>query len=130
MTYEDVQGVTRHELVPANHQGQAVERFLDDHPELDRECLSAIEAVEKWPEVAAEKGRHTHAWFAGFLQRLGPDSRPRWQHPPRIALAVLLEFGGSGGRTAGPVCRDVARLILNEFPQLVDPQARIAGGTL
>lgn len=128
VTYEDAEGTTRYELVPANFRRQAVERFLHDHPDLNRDQLFNVVAAEKWPKTAAEKGRHTHAWFTGFIQRTNDASHPQWEHTPRIALAVLLEFGGSGGRTAGPACRDVARLIVTEFKDLVEPRNQLAEG--
>ncbi len=38
-----------------------------------------------------------HAWFVGFAPA----------HNPRIVVAALVEHGGSGGRTAGPIARAV-----------------------
>jgi penicillin-binding protein 2 len=38
-----------------------------------------------------------HAWFAGFAPSENPE----------IAFVVLLEHGGSGGRHAGPVGRQI-----------------------
>lgn len=40
--------------------------------------------------------RH-HAWFAGFAPAVNPE----------IALVVLIEHGGSGGKVAGPVARRI-----------------------
>ncbi len=46
----------------------------------------------------AEAGRgEDHAWFAGFAPA----------HAPRVAFAVIVEHGGHGGETAGPVARDL-----------------------
>ncbi len=45
----------------------------------------------------------THAWFAGFA----PHGRPK------IALAVIVEHGGSGGATAGPIGRAVFQALLD-----------------
>ena len=42
-------------------------------------------------------GRPSHAWFTGYAPA----------GAPRVAVCVLLEHGGSGGRDAGPVGRDV-----------------------
>jgi penicillin-binding protein 2 len=47
-------------------------------------------------------GRPDHAWFAGYL----PADHPR------IAFAVVLEHGGSGGRAAGPVAKEFAQSLL------------------
>lgn len=43
----------------------------------------------------AQAGREvkTHSWFSGFAPRTGP----------RIAVTVLVEYGGGGGATAAPV---------------------------
>jgi penicillin-binding protein 2 len=35
----------------------------------------------------------THSWFSGFAPRVGP----------KIVVSVLVEFGGGGGATAGPI---------------------------
>ena len=48
-----------------------------------------------------------HAWFAAFA----PFSEPR------IAIAVFLEHGGSGGKNAAPV----ARQIIEEYHRQIDP---------
>jgi penicillin-binding protein 2 len=40
-----------------------------------------------------------HAWFAGFAPARGPE----------IAIVVLIEHGGTGGRVAAPVAMQVAR---------------------
>lgn len=44
-----------------------------------------------------ETGKETHAWFTGFA----PAEKPE------IAVSVIVEEGGSGGKTAGPVAREV-----------------------
>ncbi|MBX3356000.1 MAG: hypothetical protein KF724_09920 [Phycisphaeraceae bacterium] len=48
-----------------------------------------------------------HAWFAGLV---GDRSRDR----PRYAMAVLVEYGGSGGKVAGPVAAQVIRALVEE----------------
>ena len=40
-----------------------------------------------------------HAWFAGFAPA----------ENPRIAFAVIIEFGGHGGTVAGPVAREIVK---------------------
>ncbi|MCU0681327.1 MAG: penicillin-binding protein 2 [Polyangiaceae bacterium] len=54
-----------------------------------------------------------HAWFAGYAPSKSPD----------IAIAVLIEHGGTGGKNAAPVAFAAAR----EFQRLV--QARLAPKT-
>ena len=48
-----------------------------------------------------------HAWFVG-LAGAERDGRPRY------AVAVLVEHGGGGGRTAGPVAAAVIRALVEE----------------
>jgi cell division protein FtsI/penicillin-binding protein 2 len=48
-----------------------------------------------------------HGWFVGLV---GEESQAR----PRYALAVILEFGGSGGRSAGPIANEVIRAMVDE----------------
>ncbi|MFN0199361.1 MAG: peptidoglycan D,D-transpeptidase FtsI family protein [Planctomycetaceae bacterium] len=47
-------------------------------------------------------GKPDHAWFAGFV----PADRPRY------AFVVVLENGGSGGRDAGPVARQLVEAMV------------------
>ncbi len=62
------------------------------------------EVVRRWPPVREGKTTPaTHAWFAGFA----PYDRPK------IALAVVVEHGGGGGSTAGPVGRAVFQALLH-----------------
>ncbi|MEX2286986.1 MAG: penicillin-binding transpeptidase domain-containing protein [Planctomycetaceae bacterium] len=49
-------------------------------------------------------GRPDHAWFAGYVPA---DS-------PRYAFVVVLEYAGSGGKTAGPVAHDTVRALLDQ----------------
>jgi len=48
-----------------------------------------------------------HAWFAGLV---GDARRAR----PRYAIAVLVEYGGSGGKVAGPLAAQVIRALQEE----------------
>ncbi len=59
--------------------------------------------VKKFPLPDPTDGKiPTHAWFAGFAP----------YHHPTIALAVVVEYGGSGGRTSGPVGKAVFEALL------------------
>ena len=51
----------------------------------------------------AEWLRQDHAWFAGYA----PATRPE------IVVAVLLEHGGSGGKRAAPVFRNIVKKIFD-----------------
>ena len=53
--------------------------------------------------TAEQNGGEDHAWFIGFAERQQDDS----QH--RIAFAVIIERGGTGGRVAVPVALSVLR---------------------
>jgi len=44
-----------------------------------------------------ETGKETHAWFTGFAPA----------EDPKVVVSVIVEEGGSGGKTAGPVARAV-----------------------
>jgi penicillin-binding protein 2 len=125
-------------LVPPEHQlasrtaietGRLTERpAVDeraDQLDLQPENLAAIreglDAVVNHPQGTAYKtvrlkelriagktgtaevggGRPDHAWFAGYAP----------SDAPRIAFCVVLEEGGSGGKTAGPVARKFVQAI-------------------
>ena len=60
-----------------------------------------------------------HAWFVGLA---GPERDGQ----PRYAIAVLVEHGGGGGRTAGPVAAAVIRALAEEG-YLGAPRARPVG---
>jgi penicillin-binding protein 2 len=56
------------------------------------------------PEV---KVRTDHAWFVGLVGNEGKNT-------PLYSIAVLLEYGGSGGKTAGPIAAEVIRALQRE----------------
>lgn len=112
-------------IVPANNASVAGREFARLYPELAEEAVD-ISPATYWPTHAAKDRKHSHAWFIAFIQPKRSNGRPDWTRQSRIAIAVLLEFGGSGGRSSGPLCRNVAELIIDRFPQYVDPQAPLA----
>lgn len=59
-------------------------------------------------------GRPDHAWFAGYA----PADQPR------VAFAVVIEHGGSGGKVAGPIARDFVKTLLETG--LITPSAPLA----
>ncbi|MFH1419067.1 MAG: penicillin-binding transpeptidase domain-containing protein [Planctomycetota bacterium] len=68
----------------------------------DAKCVEK-KPVRKFPLPDPKDGKvPTHAWFAGFAP----------YHHPTIALAVVVEYGGSGGRTAGPVGKAVFEALM------------------
>lgn len=48
-----------------------------------------------------------HAWFVGLV---GPNDTKE----PMFAIAVIVEYGGSGGRVAGPVANQIIRALQRE----------------
>ncbi|MCH8053075.1 MAG: hypothetical protein IH895_03370, partial [Planctomycetes bacterium] len=84
-----------------------------------RDSIIRATPAAHWPAEVSKDRQHSHAWFVAFLQPKDADGRPDWNAQARIAIAVLLEFGGSGGRSSGPLCRDVAEMIIDDFPRYV-----------
>ncbi|HUQ69322.1 MAG TPA: penicillin-binding transpeptidase domain-containing protein [Planctomycetaceae bacterium] len=64
--------------------------------------LDEVAIAGKTGTAEAGGGRPDHAWFAGYA----PADHPR------VAFAVVLEHGGSGGKTAGPIAREFVRSLL------------------
>ncbi len=57
----------------------------------------AYRAAGKTGSAEFETGRESHAWFTGFAP----------VENPQIAISVVMEEGGSGGREAAPIARAV-----------------------
>lgn len=55
---------------------------------------------------ATTPGGAPHAWFIGFAPA----------YAPRVAVAVLVEHGGSGGQVAAPIAREVLVRALQRIP--------------
>lgn len=66
---------------------------------------AAINGVEVAGKTGSAENPHgkAHAWFVGFAPA----------QDPKIAVAVVVENGGSGGSVAGPIARDVILKYLN-----------------
>ncbi len=109
--YVDDRGKRNEVVIRAGAKGPALERLLALFPDATIDP-SEIEVASTWPRQASKDGDYSHAWFAGYLQPLDSNGRPDWRQPPPIAFSVLVEFGGSGGRTSGPIARDVAQLLV------------------
>ena len=112
-------------VVRAEYARGANERIRLRHRRREVQILKTVRA-EVWPppEMAEIGARPSHAWFAGYLQGIDEFRRPEWAREPLIAFAVLVEFGGSGGRVTGPLGKQVAQELLDVFgPDLdVDSQ--------
>ncbi len=65
--------------------------------------IEGIRIAGKSGTAETAPGKPDHAWFAGYV----PADKPRY------AFAVVLEHGGSGSRTAGPVAREVIRFMID-----------------
>lgn len=65
--------------------------------------LREVSIAGKTGTAEVGNGRPDHAWFAGFV--------PAEQ--PRVAIVVVLEHGGSGGKNAGPLAREFVRSLLD-----------------
>lgn len=59
-------------------------------------------------------GRPDHAWFAGYA----PADQPR------VAFAVVIEHGGSGGKVAGPIAKEFVKTLLETG--LITPSSPLA----
>lgn len=74
-------------------------------------------------EIAEDEGiaKLDHAWFVGLV---GPENGS-----PLFAISVVVEYGGSGGRCAGPVANQIIRALQAEGHLPGDPLAPPSGGT-
>jgi penicillin-binding protein 2 len=63
--------------------------------------LQGVRIAGKTGTAEASPGKPDHAWFAGYA----PADKPRY------AFVVVLEHGGSGGKAAGPVARELVRCL-------------------
>ncbi len=114
-TFVDAAGQERAEIVPAGSKKDAIERLKRLFPAAAFDP-NAVEVAKKWPTLPPESGdNHSHAWFGGYLQARTPGGGPDWSRRPRIAFAALVEFGGSGGRTSGPLAKRISSTVLDVF---------------
>jgi penicillin-binding protein 2 len=61
--------------------------------------LPDIQIAGKTGTAQVGGGQPPHAWFAGYAPA----------NHPRVAVAVIVEHGGHGGTTAGPLAREIIR---------------------
>lgn len=103
--YED----GRREIIVAPTKELAEEQFSDPKPK-----LVGHRAVDVFPTPTEENpGLPAHAWFMGYTQSADTPigGTPRGKS---YAISVLIEFGGSGGRVAGPVAKQIVELLLTQ----------------
>lgn len=65
--------------------------------------LKEIKIAGKTGTAEVGGGKRDHAWFAGYV----PVDQPKY------AFAVVLEHGGSGGSSAGPVAKQLVQSLLD-----------------
>jgi cell division protein FtsI/penicillin-binding protein 2 len=119
--YEDPEGRRGVAVIPAGDRKTAIADFIRQYPNLAFD-FREVEVASRWPDQEVEQGRkHSHAWFAGYLQPLDASGAPDWQRLAPIAFAVIVEFGGSGGRTSGPIALQVASITREILGSDLDP---------
>jgi cell division protein FtsI/penicillin-binding protein 2 len=91
--------------------GLIEEDVLARYPADDRPTIAGYRTYERYPAPDVDGELPAHAWFIGFTQ---PKGTPRGAAPTGsvYALAVIIEYGGSGGRVAGPVAKTIAELLV------------------
>jgi penicillin-binding protein 2 len=114
------------ERVYASSKSAAIKELQRMYPKAEV-IKDEISPPELWPQGAKgnlKEDQLSHAWFGGYLQRIDGTGRPLWSAKPRIAFAVMAEFGGSGGATAGSMSKRVAGRILDILGSDLDPDAQ------
>jgi penicillin-binding protein 2 len=96
------------------------------YPDGTREPIINAEGVTVWAKTGTAQARPrtfdlncdgtddvdlddpSHAWFVGLVGSGTEDAKPAF------AIAVIVEYGGSGGRTAGPIANQIIRALQAE----------------
>jgi penicillin-binding protein 2 len=118
--WTDEDGLQRTEYVPAQTRTQARRRIASMTREPGDEVHNLkLRPTRWWPYPPdPNRPRPSHAWFIGFVQPKS-DGSFRTNARPAIAFAVMIEYGGSGGRTAGPVAAEIVRILIEDFPHFI-----------
>ena len=113
--YRNEAGESREAIIRTGSWSSAIERFSREYPNVAFDS-EKVEVAARWPLTPPTHGEeHSHAWFGGFLQPLGAGGEPDWSRTAPLAFAILVEFGGSGGRTSGPLAQKVSAILLDAF---------------
>lgn len=121
--FTDETGTRVYAMIKAGAKARAIERFLRNDPEVEFDPKQ-VEVARRWPIHPPASGeKHAHAWVGGFLQPLDRNHQPDWFAQPRLAFAVIVEFGGSGGRVSGPLAKKVAQELIDMFGPDLDIDA-------
>ena len=67
-------------------------------------AIKSVQVASK-TGTAENETENTHAWYIGFAPA----------ENPQVAIAVIVEQGGSGGKVAAPIARDLMISILNNI---------------
>lgn len=127
--YDDGSGKVQYAVLPGKVRKFAIEDFRRDHPDATFDPRTDVRVESVWPPPLPPdiEDKYSHAWFAGYLQRIDADGQPVCGEHPPIAFALVVEYGGSGGRTSGPIAREVARVICETLGDDLDPDAIVEG---
>lgn len=95
----------REEIVATTPE-EALEQYGEDPPKIVGRF-----AHDRYPTLGQGDKLPAHAWFMGYTQSatVRPGDAPRERS---YAISVLIEFGGAGGRVAGPVAKQIAEAVL------------------
>ncbi len=127
--YTKTDGTEDVAIVRAGAKKPAIERFSREHPGATF-ALDRVEVAQRWPVGPPKHGsKHSHAWLGGYLQRVRADGTPDFSIEPTIAFSILVEFGGSGGQTSGPLAKSVSDVLLDTFGPSLRAQPTSAGVT-
>ncbi|MCG3127576.1 MAG: Peptidoglycan D,D-transpeptidase MrdA [Phycisphaerae bacterium] len=96
----------REEWVVAASRDVLLAALADDPP-----TIVDAEIVERYPPWQPGDRLPSHAWLVGYTQDADtpPGDVPRGRS---YAIAVVIEFGGGGGRVAGPLARRIMEAVL------------------
>ena len=93
------------ETVVATSKREVLARYPDEEPNVVADGID-----ELFPPRGADGKLPAHAWFIAYTQS---KDTPRGAAPRgrSYAISVIIEFGGSGGKIAGPVAKAIAELL-------------------
>jgi cell division protein FtsI/penicillin-binding protein 2 len=102
---------SRREAVGYLEEDARAELNAPDLKCVGRHCVARFPQLEEGAKLPA------HAWFMGFTEstRTARGEKPRG---PVYAISVVIEYGESGGKMAGPVARKIAERLLELAPAM------------